>query len=126
MIAILLCILPASETLTDRVPEIECNHRYCDAGRYVGTQFIFWEYRNGVRVVMDWRNRHGKAHVQRRGTGWRLTFMDGERLRVVDAAAYRETWTQGDPEIEDRYRWGIEHMVHTADNPRTKLSEVPP
>lgn len=29
-------------------------------------------------------------------------FYDGDRLREVRATAYRETWTQHDPELDDR------------------------
>lgn len=36
------------------------------------------------------------------GRGYSATWHDGELLRVIEAASFRETWTQYDPELVER------------------------
>lgn len=143
LIALLLGIIPQTDIITDRVDEIELNHRYDDNGKYYASQAIFWEWRDGARVVMDWRNCHRDLRPRRHGDGCRLTFQENvdryiqtngrhsveteTYLRVIDAPVWRETFTQHDPELEDRVRWDLEISVFDAKkNPRTLLSRRPP
>ena len=109
MILLLLCLLPTPDALSDRCEEIEVHHFYDCDGRKIFVQFIFWEWKNGYRVVKDWRLEKGQT-PHRHGSGWRLTFMDGERLRIVDAPVKTESWGQEDRELLDRDRWPVEPM----------------
>ena len=117
MIALLLCILPTDSVLTDRCVELELQHFYDDCGRHVFDQYIFWELRQGHRVVKDWRLAKGQL-PQRTATGWKLRFSDQGRIREVTASHFQESWGQDDREILNRELWPVEA--------RTKLSEVPP
>lgn len=107
LIALLLSIVPAGEALSDTAAEIEANHFYDCDGRKIFTQFIFWEWVNGHRVVKDWRLDKGFA-PRRHGDGWRLRFQDGERMRVIDAPVFFESWSQHDVELLDRERWPVD------------------
>ncbi len=103
----MLTIVPQSPLVCDRVDLIELNRVYDDEGRPAITQMIFW----------DWTPADGRFHV----VAWRLwkqaemqptrdwaqgeyvlLWHDGELLREVRAPAWRESWTQHDPEMEDR------------------------
>lgn len=117
MIALLLAILPTEGVLADRIPEIELQHFYDCDGRHVFDQYIFWELKQGHRVVRDWRLAKGPL-PQRTATGWKLRFSDQGRIREVTASHYRETWEQFDAELQNREFWPVEA--------RSKLSEVPP
>lgn len=107
MILLLLAILPLDGTLHDRCDELECNHFFDCDGRKVFTQFIFWEWRNGYRVVKDWRLQKD-AWPRRHGDGWRLRFAEYDRMREVTAPVFFESWSQEDIELLDRERLPVE------------------
>jgi len=90
-----------------RVDLIELNHFIDDSGRHVFDQLIFY----------DWSAVHGRYHVR----AWRLVktptqlpvrhwnpasyrcvWHDDGVLREVWSPLYRETWSQNDPERENR------------------------
>jgi hypothetical protein len=86
---------------------IEINHFHDNQARPVFVQTIFWnwvaqlsEYR-----VVDWRIDSGSfPRYNHRLKTWVSFWMDKKdnRYRRVFAPLHRETWTQHDPEIEDR------------------------
>lgn len=98
-----LCILPApSPVLRDSVCVLEINSYFDDEGRLVFSQLIGWEDNDTVRF---WRLAKEPSHVPSRdwaNGGYRVTFTDGERVRTVTAASFRETWTQWDVELANR------------------------
>lgn len=109
LVAIALFTLqPAlQEPLEDQVDLIEVNHFYDDEGRLVFDQAIFYDW-CGVATryqVRAWRLvKHPSQLPQRdwqRG-GYVTVWRDGDLLRRVHAASYRETWTQHDPELDAR------------------------
>lgn len=98
---------PQEFVARDEVDLIEVNHYYDEAGKHVFDQLIFY----------DWSGEESRYHVR----AWRLikhpsqfplhdlrtdtyvaTWQDGEVLRSVSGDAFRETWTQYDPELLER------------------------
>jgi hypothetical protein len=98
---------PHDVVARDDVDLIEVNHYYDEAGKHVFDQLIFY----------DWSREESRYHVR----AWRLikhpsqfplhdlrtdtyvaTWQDGEVLRSVSGDAFRETWTQYDPELLER------------------------
>lgn len=103
VLLLLIGILPPQDVAEDRVDAIEHNHFYDDQGREVFTQVIFWD---GCEVVAWrlWRNDLQTPWRDWRRGGYVMIWNDADRLRVVRAPAMRETWTQHDPELENRER----------------------
>jgi hypothetical protein len=100
--------------ISDRVDLIEVNHFYNEQGNLVFDQIIFY----------DWFPAESAYHVR----AWRLLkspsqfpsfdvvrqeyvslWHDGELLRRVHSDAFRESWTQYDPELLERNRLPKEH-----------------
>jgi hypothetical protein len=115
---LLIAVVPVDEALRDHVDLIEINHVYNDLGQPVFDQLIFWEWCSAAArwQVRAWRMAKG-AGIDRavplperdwqRG-GYVLLWRDGDRLRIVRAAAVRETWTQYDPEMVEREVWPVD------------------
>jgi hypothetical protein len=120
---LLLAIVPAEPILVDHVDLVELNHFYDEQGRLVFDQVIFYNWSPAAErfQVVDWRlvkdGTQLPAHDWRQGC-YVATWQDGEVLRRVTAASYRETWTQYDPELVER-----EHLPKDA---RRKLTRLRP
>lgn len=91
----------------DRVDLIEVNHFYDDKGRLVFDQVIFydWSPQDSRYQVRAWRLLKKPAQVPYRN--WRqrefvTVWHDGPILREVHGDAFRESWTQYDPELLER------------------------
>jgi len=101
---------PVEAVAVDEVDLIEINHYFDDKGRHVLDQIIFydWSAQQSRYQVRDWRMLKRPTQIPYRD--WRSrTYVavwhdphDGEVLRQVIAKAFRETWTQYDPEIVER------------------------
>jgi hypothetical protein len=99
--------LPLDLVSTDAADVIELNHFYDTDGRQVFDQVIFWQWHadEGAYHVRAWRLWKQAAQTPWRDRlhgGYVTAWYDGERLRVVRATSLRETWTQFDPELDDR------------------------
>ncbi len=99
---------PQRQLVSERsVDLVELNHFIDENGREVFRQVVFY----------DWSKRHRRFHVR----GWRLIktasqlpkrshvpnryvtqWIDNGSLRRVHASQLRETWTQHDPERQNR------------------------
>ncbi|HEX5102705.1 MAG TPA: hypothetical protein VFV87_02780 [Pirellulaceae bacterium] len=100
-------LLPLDFVTTDTADVIELNHFYDGDGRPVFDQVIFWQWheREGAYHVLAWRLWKTPAQSPWRDWlrgGYAMAWFDGERLRVVRATSFTETWTQHDPELDDR------------------------
>lgn len=98
--AIVILFLPTDDVARDQVDVIELSHVYDDCGRLTIRQWIFWQ----DDKVRAWRLVKGNQAVTRERGEYRLLWHDGELLRDVRAASYRETHCQYDPEVYDRER----------------------
>ena len=100
-------LLPLDLVSTDAADVIELNHFYDGDGRPVFDQVIFWQWHadEDAYRVRAWRLWKTPAQTPWRDWvrgGYATAWIDGDRLRVVRATSFRETWTQHDPELEDR------------------------
>lgn len=92
--------------LVDDVDLVELNHYYDDQGKHILDQLIYYDWCN-VRCrfqVRDWRLQRSEFQIpMRRPDGmYSSTFKDGDVVRKVRSASFRETWTQYDPELQER------------------------
>ncbi len=93
-----------SERAAD-VELIELNHSFDEHGKLVFHQIIFWRWSHSAArfQVCAWRLvKQPDAQPRRTANGWRYQWWEREHLRQVWAPQYRETWTQHDPEVDDR------------------------
>jgi hypothetical protein len=105
-----LAIVPRDSIATDTVDVIELNHFFDEEGRPVFDQVIFWEWRQEQEAfhVLAWRLWKSPAQTPERDWQrgeFRTLWFDADQLRDVRATSYRETWTQFDPELEDRQQF---------------------
>jgi hypothetical protein len=97
-----------SDVITDSVDIIEVNHYYDDRGVLILDQVIFWDWcdRSCEFHVVAWRLLRSPNQVPHRDWqhgGFVALWYDEETLREVRAKWVRHTWTQYDPEVQDRY-----------------------
>jgi hypothetical protein len=102
-----LGLTPLDLVAADKVDVIELNHFYDGDGRRVFDQVIFWQWHadEGVHHVLAWRLWKSPAQTPWRDWmrgGYLSIWHDGDRLRAIRARSFRETWTQHDPELDDR------------------------
>ena len=126
---LLIAIASAGSTArsTDQQMDlIELNHFYDEHGRHVFDQVIFYTWSESHRRfhVQAWRlvKHSSQLPVETWNPGgYRCTWHDDGVLRTVRAPAYRETWTQVDPERTNRklfpqdQRLGLIKPVRSAD-----------
>jgi hypothetical protein len=116
-LAILLAataLSPPETVVADYVDVIEINHFYDEQGKLVFDQVLYfdWSPSQSRYNVRAWRLLKSPAQVPQKD-GQRgdyvATFFDGDALRTVRAASFRETWTQHDPELAEREYLPKEH-----------------
>ncbi len=113
-------IVTDSVLVSQRVDLIELNHFIDQEGREVFRQVLFYDWSNEHRrhVVRAWRLVKSESQLPRRHwfpAQFQCVWHDEGLLRQVSAPAYRETWTQHDPERENR------KLI--AENDRVPLTE---
>ena len=98
---------PAELMARDQVDLIEVNHFYDELGKHVFDQVIFynWSPQASRYNICAWRLLKDPAQLPHRD--WRRNnyvtrWYDGSLMREVRADAFRESWTQYDPELIDR------------------------
>ena len=86
---------------------VEINHVCDENAREIFCQAIYWEFdaRSSSFRVRAWRLCKGSQIP--RGAPLRAVWHDEKtkRLRVSQTRSTRQTWTQHDPEVEDRSVW---------------------
>ena len=75
---------------------VEVNHLYDECGRHCFDQIILWDENGRVIAWRLWKPE--RCPPWRCGERWKLR-LDG---KLVTVACWWHTWTQYDPEIEDR------------------------
>lgn len=101
----MLTAAPPEDVARDRCDIIELNHYYNGDGHPVFSQWIFWRWEGRAFRVLAWRMARKNRLPERQGDSWRLLWHDEGRLRQIEAAEFRQTWTQWDPELHDRRVW---------------------
>jgi hypothetical protein len=97
----------AELVVVDEVDLIEVNHFYDEQGRHVFDQTIFYDWcpvqcRYNVRAWRLLKNPSQRPHRDWQGGGYVAFWHDGSLLRRVRGRAFRESWTQYDPELVER------------------------
>lgn len=107
LLTVVISMVPVDSVVRDTVDLIEVNHVYDDRGRLVLQQVIFWDWHadRGRFHVVAWRMLRETGQIPRRD--WQqddyfCLWYDGDVLREVRAPSRSETWTQFDPELDDR------------------------
>jgi hypothetical protein len=100
-------IVTDSVVVSQRVDLIELNHFIDHEGREVFRQLLFYDWSNEHRrhVVRAWRLVKSESQLPRRRWSpalFQCVWHDEGLLRQVSSPSYRETWTQHDPERENR------------------------
>jgi hypothetical protein len=107
--------------LEETVDLIEVNHFYDDEARLVFDQAIFydWSCYSNRYQVKAWRLLKDRSQIPTYNyqTGlYECIWMDGKLLRRIKCKIVRESWTQEDPEIQERlllpkeYRKGLRKL----------------
>ena len=86
---------------------VEVNHLCDDQARQTLWQVIFWEfsYERSEFQVRSWRLVRTPGMVPRAKISVFADEKAGGKIRVIQARSVAETWTQYDPEVDDRGRW---------------------
>jgi hypothetical protein len=105
LLVLLLGTVPQDDVIESYNDVQHVNHTYDEDGEHVFTQIMYQDWRGGEYLVEDWRmDKHPSQHPvysnQRRR--WEAVWFDGVLLRKTVSTAYRESWTQHDPEVENR------------------------
>ena len=114
----------------DRVDLLELNHKFDNQGRHVFSQVIAWERlpANGQYHVRAWKliekreSLTGWPVYNDMNQTWESHFVDmeiGGKLRVISSSLYRETFSQKDPESEDKKK--LPHQLRLALNSGNSL-----
>lgn len=118
---LLLSIVPYDYVAREQVDLIERNWFYDEYGRLVFEQVIFYDWCDNILVglytevdeiqitgrynVVAWRLIKSPDLIPFRDWergGYSVFWQDGEQIRLMNAKAYRETFTQVDPELIER------------------------
>jgi hypothetical protein len=84
---------------------IELNHVVND-GVITFSQLIYWRWESDGKLhAAAWRRVDENYYVRQVGTKHRDEWFAGGVTYRVIGRAYRERWSQYDPEIEDRKEW---------------------
>lgn len=102
----------SSSAIESRVDLIELNHFYDDLGRHAYDQVILYEWSPDYRrhhviawMLLDESSEIGKFPQKEQGSrDWIVKWYDrdAKTKRIVRSKLYRETWSQVDPERENK------------------------
>ena len=104
LLVLLLGTIPLDDVIESASDVQHVNHTYDEDGKHVFTQIMYQDWR-GEYLVQDWRmlkhpaQRPVYSHQRKR---WEAVWFDGQLLRKTVSPAFRESWTQHDPEVENR------------------------
>jgi hypothetical protein len=101
---LMLAVVPQPVGVTDHDCDIaEINHYHNEQGCEVFTQIIAWKLTFLGEVCDGWALAKNAGYAP--GS---ITVSRGEKLQRLRYRHLRETWTQHDPEVEDRGRWNYQ------------------
>lgn len=118
------------QAAAEQVDLIELNHFFDENGRHVFDQVIFYRWSDAHRRyhVQAWRLVKDSQQLPQQSwkpKGYRCVWHDDGVLRIVRAPAYRETWSQVDPERSNRKLLPQDQRVGLLSPVRKKSAAVP-
>jgi hypothetical protein len=104
---------PVATIAVEEVDLIEVNHLFDERGQHLLDQLIFYEWSDhrSRYDVRAWRKIKSTTVSPLRSWqdgGYHITWCDRGLMRHVKSAAFRETWTQHDPEVVERQALPVE------------------
>lgn len=102
---LLLAASPYEDVLVERCDAIEHNRFYDEEGVLQWSQVIFYDSVDNQWVVRAWRLVKSDGmlpELDHKRNEYRVLWLDGLIMREVRAPIVRETWTQFDPELDNR------------------------
>ena len=130
LVTALFALASEKPVIPDSTHLVEVNHYYDDRGNLVFDQLIFWTWceNDSAHRVVAWRfiKRPGQYPRRdwRRG-GFVTIWIDDGELRRVYSKSSRETWTQYDPEVDDRKFLRQEQRLGLTANRRSRTVSRP-
>ena len=114
IVAILsIACVPRGDVIEDRFHLIELNHYFCENGKHVFDQLIFLDFNEHESrfdchawVFAKQDSQRPRYDYARRL--WSCNWRDGDGMRHVYGASFRESWTQYDPECEQRKEFPVD------------------
>jgi hypothetical protein len=122
-----LALVPHEIVPLDTADLIELNHVYDLEGRKAFDQVILWDWHEAEEAfrVVAWRLWKSPAQTPERDWlrgGYQMLWDDINGPRLVRSTSFHETWTQYDPELEDRQLFPPERRRGLADQ---RMSSFP-
>jgi hypothetical protein len=106
-----MSVVPAEYVAEDHVDWVEYNWLHDAEGKKIFGQIVYWEQgEDGQDNVVSWRlwkqDSQIPAYDPRQGL-WKAIWWDSSAccLRRITSASKEHTWTQHDPELENRCGW---------------------
>ncbi|QDV70068.1 hypothetical protein Poly24_37870 [Rosistilla carotiformis] len=135
LFGVVAAAIPDTQSADEQVDLIELNHFFDEQGRHVFDQVIFyqWSRTHNRFHVKAWRLVKDPEQLPQKSwkpVGYRCVWHDDGILRSVRSPAYRETWSQVDPERSNRQllpqeqRIGLLKPVLREPSKRPTASEV--
>ncbi len=105
---------PQETVVKEAVDVVEYNHFYDEKARLVFDQMMLYRWnKHSCRYdLVCWRLVKSESQLpvyNPTKDSYTITWQDGDTLRQVTSNAWRETWTQYDPELEERSIMPKEH-----------------
>ena len=125
MIAMLLALLLLGRSpfeLTDHVDLIELNHHYDACGNHSFDQLIFWEIDPATERfrVRAWKMQNDvDAHPLAVNGIYQIRITNNRSTTLVQSRMFRESWTQIDPERNDKKRHLESERTELANSPES-------
>jgi hypothetical protein len=136
----MLLLLFASDPIAARIghwPEsvdlIELNNKYSKDGKHTFTQVIFWERHpgDGKYHVRDWylveerESLNGIPVRNAKSDRWDSVFVKQGVYHHVTSKLFKESFTQFDPEVEDKRKWPSEMRRPLSDPCKSRIPADP-
>lgn len=106
LLSLLFTLQPFTPVIADRCDLVEVNHLYDEDARHIFTQTIYFDWCDETCrfQVRAWRLVKRQSLMPAKGGDvFRASWIEnGDTLRSVSAKAFRESWTQYDPELIER------------------------
>ncbi len=122
IVAIFITLISLSSSsspfeLTDRVDLIELNHHYDACGNHSFDQLIFWEIDPATERfrVRAWKMQNDvDAHPLEVNGTYQIRITNNGSTTLVQSRMFRESWTQIDPERNDKKRHSESDRIELA------------
>lgn len=116
LVALLSSPLQSAFQVRESVDCIELNHYHDKQGKLVYDQIVFWKANpsDGRFVVRAWCMANDDCRPLTVNGIYKVVWRDGNLVRYVSSRLYRESWTQIDPERENKKHFDESSRISLA------------